>query len=153
MGRRVCLSAMHTTFRIIKGGNIVGTLMQGVIMLSEKLCYGFYRTKEGKNVIATCPLTDNELVAYERHPDTFFGVPQRPRKRARDALELYDFFYDGHKSTSKDNLLKLLDGASDMEELKKLPPEDLLQTYCERLTTGFFQTAALVEAARTPKES
>ena len=85
--------------------------MQGVVMPSKKECFGFYRTKGGKNAIATCPLTDFELAAYERHPDTLFGVPQRPRKGARDALELYDFFYDGHKSASKDNLLKLLNGA------------------------------------------
>jgi SEC-C motif len=128
-----------------EGGNVVGTLMQGIVMPSKKECFGFYRTKEGKNIIATCPLTDSELAAYERHPDTFFGVPQRPQKGARDALELYDFFYDGHKSASKDNLLKLLDGASDMEELKKLSREDLLQTYCERLTIGFFQMPASVQ--------
>jgi hypothetical protein len=125
-----------------EGRNVVATLMQGVVMPSEKLCYGFYRTKEGKNIIVTCPLTDNELAAYERHPDTFFGVPQRPQKEARDALELYDFFYDGHKSTSKENLLKLLDGASDMDELKKLSREELVQTYCERLTIGFFKMPA-----------
>jgi hypothetical protein len=130
-----------------EGGNVVGTLMQGVVMPSTKECFGFYRTKEGKNIIAKCPLTDSELAAYERHPDTFFGVPERPQKGARDALELYDFFYDGHKSSSKNDLLKLLDGASDMEELKKLSREDLLQTYCERLTTGFFQTAVPVEQA------
>ncbi len=128
-----------------EGGNVVGTLMQGVVMPSKKECFGFYRTKEGKNIVATCPLTDSELAAYERHPDTFFGIPQRPQKGARDALELYDLFYDGHKSTSKDNLLKLLDGASDMEALKELSQEDLLQTYCERLTIGFFQMPASVQ--------
>jgi hypothetical protein len=125
-----------------EGGNVVGTLMQGVVMPSEKQCFGFYRTKEGKNIIATCPLTDSELAVYERHPDTFFGVPQRPQKGARDALELYDFFYDGYKSSSKENLLKLLKGASDMEALKTLSREELLQTYCERLTIGFFQMPA-----------
>jgi len=128
-----------------EGGNLVATLMQGVVMPSKKECFGFYRTKKGKNIIATCPLTDSELTAYERHPDTFFGVPQRPQKGARDALELYDFFYDGHKSASKDNLLRLLDGASDMEELKKLSREDLLQTYCERLTVRFFQMPASIQ--------
>jgi hypothetical protein len=72
-------------------------------------------------------------------------IGRQIKKAAMDALELYDFFYDGHKSASKDNLLKLLNGASDMKELKKLSREDLLQTYCERLTTGFFQTAVPVE--------
>jgi hypothetical protein len=132
-----------------EGGNVVATLMQGVVMPSKKECFGFYRTKEGKNIIATSPLTDSELAAYERHPDTFFGVPQRPQKEARDALELYDFFYDGHKSASKENLLKLLDGASDVAALKKLSREDLLRTYCERLTIGFFQMPASSDQAQT----
>jgi hypothetical protein len=134
-----------------EGGNVVATLMQGVVMPSKKECFGFYRTKEGRNIIATCPLTDSELAAYERHPDTFFGVPQRPQKGPRDAIELYDVFYDGYKSASKDNLLKLLDGASDMEELEKLSREELLQTYCERLTIGFFQMPGSVH--QTKKKS
>jgi hypothetical protein len=122
-----------------EGRNVVATWIHGVVTPSKKECVGFYRTKEGKNIIATCPLTDSELAAYERHPDTFFGVPQHPRKEARDAVELYDCFYDTHKAASKDDLLKLLNGAPDMEQLKKLPREDLLKTYCERLTIGFFQ--------------
>jgi hypothetical protein len=132
-----------------EGGNVVATLMQGVVMPSKKECFGFYRSKEGKNIIATCPLTDSELAAYQRHPDTFFGVPQRSQKGARDALELYDFFYDGYKSSSKENLLKLLEGASDVAALKKLSREDLLRTYCERLTTGFFQMPAASDQAQT----
>jgi hypothetical protein len=120
-------------------GNVVATLLQGVVLPEKKECFGFYRTKEGKNVVATCPLTDSEVAAYIRHPDTFFGIPQRPQKGARDALELYDFFYDGHKSASKETLLRLLEGASDMDELNNLSREELLQTYCERLTVGFFQ--------------
>lgn len=122
-----------------EGRNVVATLIHGVMTPSKKECVGFYRTKEGKNIIATCPLTDSELAAYERHPDTFFGIPQRPRKEARDAVELYDCFYDSYKAASKNDLLKLLDGAPDMEQLKKLPREDLHKTYCERLTIGFFQ--------------
>jgi hypothetical protein len=124
------------------GSNVVATLLQGVVLPEKKECFGFYQTKEGKNIIATCPLTDTEVAAYIRHPDTFFGVPQRPQKGARDALDLYDFFYDGYKSASKETLLKLLDGASDVEALKRLPREELLQTYCERLTTGFFEMCA-----------
>jgi hypothetical protein len=122
-----------------EGRNVVATLMHGVVSPSKKECVGFYRTKDGKNIIARCPLTDSELAAYERHPDTFFGVLQRPQKDARDALELYDLFYDSYKVASKENLLKLMAGASDKEQLKKLSRDDLLKTYCERLTIGFFK--------------
>ena len=125
-----------------EGGNVVATLLQGVVLPQKKECFGFYRTKEGKNIIATCPLTDSEVAAYIRHPDTFFGIRQRQQKQARDALELYDFFYDGHKAASKENLLKLLQGASDIEALKNLSREELLEVYCERLTTGFFEMNA-----------
>ena len=125
-----------------EGGNVVATLLQGVVLLQKKECFGFYRTKEGKNIIATCPLTDSEVAAYIRHPDTFFGIRQRQQKQVRDALELYDFFYDGHKAASKENLLKLLQGASDIEALKNLSREELLEVYCDRLTTGFFEMKA-----------
>jgi hypothetical protein len=129
------------------GRSIVGTLMYAAVITKEKLCFGIYQTKEGKNICATCPLTDGELAAYERYPDTFFGVVERPQKPARDALELYDFFYEGHKGTSKGDLLQLLDNAPDIGTLKGLPREELLRIYCERLTTGFFQ--APVPAQRT----
>src|SRR6266852_839534 len=118
------------------GGNIVGTLTHAVVLASKKLCGGFYKTKDGKNIFATCPLTNEELAAYARYPETFFGVLQRPQKPARDALELYDFFYEGHKETPKDNLLKLLHDAPDIDSLRSLPREELLKIYCERLTTG-----------------
>jgi hypothetical protein len=124
------------------GRKVVGTLTHAVVLTKQKLCFGIYRTKEDKNIFATCPLTDTELAAYERYPDTFFGVLQRPQKPVRDALELYDFFYEGHQSTSKDNLLKLLDDAPDIGTLKELSREELLKTYCERLTTGLVSVPA-----------
>ena len=124
------------------GRTVVGTLTHAVVLTKQKLCFGIYQTKEDKNIFATCPLTDTELAAYERYPDTFFGVLQRPQKSVRDALELYDFFYEGHQRTSKDNLLKLLDDAPDIGTLKELSREELLKTYCERLTTGLVSVPA-----------
>jgi hypothetical protein len=123
-----------------EGRDVVGTLIQGMVSLSQKLCFGVYRTKYGKDIIATCPLTDSELAAYQRHPDTFFGVPQRSPKEPRDAVDLYYLFYENCKSNTKEELLKLFDGSSDIDSLQQLSREELVQTYCERLTAGFFGT-------------
>ena len=131
------------------GRNLVATLLQGVVLPEKKECFGFYRTKEGENIMASCPLTDSEVAAYMRYPDTFFGVPQNPQKTVHGPLELYDFFYEGHKSASRETLLKLLEGASDIEALKNSSREELLQIYCERITAGFFE----MRAARTETRS
>jgi hypothetical protein len=135
------------------GYDIVGTLKQAIVCKDNKLCVGFYETEDGKNSWATCPLTDDEISAYERYPETFFGVPQRSQKPARDGLELYDFFYEGYQKNTKPNLLKLLNDASDIESLKKLSQEKLLQIYCERLVTGFLAVAPSFGSKKLPNHT
>ena len=48
-------------------------------------------------------------------------------------MELFDFFHGSYKKTSTEKLLEFMKNSSDLEALKKLSPEELLITYCERL--------------------
>jgi hypothetical protein len=119
------------------GGETVGILRHAEILTTEKLCYGFYDTAEKQNLLVTCPVTDDEIAAYERYPETFFGVPKRSGQ-IRDPLDFYDWTYACYKESSKENLLKLLADAPDTDSLTNLARDELLQTYCERITTSFF---------------
>lgn len=44
------------------------------VLENEKKAYGVYRLNNGRRIIVTTPLTDGELSAYRKYPDTFFGV-------------------------------------------------------------------------------
>ena len=50
----------------------------------EKLAYGSYLLENGKRAIFTCPVSDEEIEAYKKYPDTFFGVPRNQGRKAND---------------------------------------------------------------------
>ena len=72
--------------------DIEGVLINATVSEAEKKIFGVYRTKEGKHIICTNLMTDKELIAYRRQPDTFFGVHLKQGRKARDALDLLDLF-------------------------------------------------------------
>lgn len=113
------------------GNEVVGELVEADVSESQKIAYGIYKLADGQSVISTCPLTDAELSAYRRHPDTFFGVYAPTKKRAETPLELFDFFFDSFRNTPKERLLELLADHPEFERLKEESQEELALTYCE----------------------
>jgi hypothetical protein len=93
---------------------------------------GIYRLEDGRSINATCPLTEDELAAYHKYPDTFFGVYKEQGRKAETPLELFDFFFDTYKQTTKEKLLEFMKNHSDVDKLKELGQEELAVTYCER---------------------
>jgi hypothetical protein len=78
-------------------------------------------------------MTEEELIAYRRQPDTFFGVTLKQTQKARDPLDLFDFFYEGYKKTPRERLLEFVKSRADFDVLLKLSDEELLISYCEGL--------------------
>ena len=99
-----------------KGGEIVGELQHAVVMEKEKSAFGVYKLADGKQEMFSCPLTDEELAAYRKVPDTFFGV-DKPHTRGgiTDPLDLYDWFFKCYRQTSKRTVVGI------DEELSGLP--------------------------------
>jgi hypothetical protein len=128
-----------------------GTLTQAVVMDSGAM--GIYSLDNGQSVIASTPLTEAELAAYKRHPDTFFGVDHKVSGSLKTPLNAFDFFMDGYRETPRQRLLELMANARDREQLAKLPREELLEIYAERCTYSFMQQAnagAVVSAVPQP---
>jgi hypothetical protein len=120
-------------YEVPEGGNtVVAQLVDAVVFESDRSVIGFYRTREGKNIIEQCPLTDDEFAAYKRHPETFFGRVKAAPKKNLDPIELYDWLYESYRHNSKERLLELLSGAPDMESLRKLSRDELVRTFSER---------------------
>jgi len=115
------------------GKEVVGILETATISIHEKCSYGSYLLENGTRSIYICPVTDEEIEAYKKYPDTFFGVPRQQGRKAEDPLELYDFFYESYKKTPRKRILELVKGHPDFDVLQKLSDEELLIAYCEGL--------------------
>ena len=112
----------------------IGTLRHGIVIESEKKAYLTYETEDGKHVIYSGPLSDDEMSAYKRHPETFFGQIEKVGKTCETAMDLYEFFYENSKDVPREKLLEWLSGAADFAEIEKLSTEDVAFLYAERLT-------------------
>lgn len=116
-----------------QGNEVEGILMTATVSEKEKKIFGVYRLDNGQQIIYANPMSDEEVRAYKKYPDTFFGVPLNQTGEAKDPMELFDFFYNSYKQMPPARLLELMKNSSDIEALKKLSHEELLITYCERL--------------------
>lgn len=120
--------------RIEVADGVFVTLQSGIVVEPEKKAYLVVADDEDQGHIMTAELSDAEMAAYKSHPETFFGRVVPVSKNTEDPMDLYDFFYDSYKETPREKLLEFMDGASDMEELMKLPDDELRYAYAERLT-------------------
>lgn len=121
------------------GCEILGRLYEAAVFEQEKLVCGAYETSDGEHILAKCPLTDEELAAWRRHPETFFGEVRHVGKKVENWLELCEFFYESYKNTPRDKLLEWMKDAPDIEDLRNLSQEELAVIYCERLGWAGFQ--------------
>jgi SEC-C motif len=124
------------------GREVPGRLYEASVMESEKKAYGCYELVTGEHIMATCPISDEELAAYKRYPDTFFGEVRHPTRRTKTLVDLCDFFYETYKNTSREKALEWMVGAPDYEYLKTLSQQDLAIVLCERWAWNAFNSGA-----------
>jgi ubiquinone biosynthesis protein Coq4 len=74
--------------------------------------------------------------AYRSHPETFFGRILPISKNIEDPVDFYEFLFNSYKETPREKLLEFMNGAPDIEDLKKLPDDELRFVYAELLTHG-----------------
>jgi hypothetical protein len=115
------------------GKEVPGTLVDATVSERERLVYGIYELDDGRSIISSCLLTEEELYAYKRYPDTFFGIYRQRGRRTDDPLEMFDWLYETYRNTPKEKLLEFLRGHPDFEQLKGENHKELAITYCERL--------------------
>ena len=72
------------------------------------------------------------MAAWRKHPDTFFGEVGQRSTKAKDPLDLYDFFHNSYRQTPKERLLEFMADSHDVGELRKLGQQQLASIYAER---------------------
>lgn len=134
-----------------------GLLTTATVAETERTAYCSLSFDDGKAAIYTWLLSDPEMAAWRRHPDTFFGEVGQRSTKADSPLALYDFFYNGYRQTHRGRLIELLAGAADIAELSKLDQLALASIYAERCANWVLtakpvqQTLPGVEHARAER--
>ncbi|WP_162146160.1 PBECR2 nuclease fold domain-containing protein [Inquilinus limosus] len=120
------------------GKEMAGVLVEATVLEAEKLVSAILRTDDGMHNMVTMPLTDAELAAYRRSPETFFGVVKNVPKGISSPLDAFDFFYDAYRGTTREKLLEFIGDPPEIEELRTLKRDDLLDVYCERMAMNMW---------------
>jgi hypothetical protein len=119
-------------FEDIGEGGVVGTVTSATVSESEKIIYVAITTRDGKNVVLTRPMSEDEFIDYKNHPEAFFGIVQRPSGEAKDSYELFEFLIDSYRNTPKERLLELIKDAPDIDSLREMKHFELVLECCER---------------------
>jgi hypothetical protein len=133
IGERYDLSAMEP--------GAAGMLTTATVLETEKAAYLVFRLDDGRQVIATAPMTDAELSAYAAHPSTFFNVHLPVSTKVDTPLELFEWLHESYRNTPRQKLLEFLRGCPDLAHLSTLPDDELLLVYCERAVDGTIGTS------------
>jgi len=114
------------------GTERAGLLTTATVAESERTAHCGLSFDDGKAYIYTWPLSDAEMAAWRKHPDTFFGEVRQRSTKAKDPLELYDFFHNSYRQTPRERLLEFMAGATDIASLRQLDQPTLASIYAER---------------------
>ncbi|WP_244851823.1 hypothetical protein [Caballeronia sp. SL2Y3] len=109
-----------------------GLLTTATVVEAERKAYCGLSFEDGTSAICTWDLSDAEMTAWRRHPDTFFGTVEQRTTKVETPLELYDFFLSSYSKTSKDRLLELMVASPDIDDLRGLEQSKLASVYAER---------------------
>jgi hypothetical protein len=125
------------TYRIpdADGAEVAGILVEAIVLEPEKRVHGIYQLEDGRLISCTSPLTDNELAAYRRSPQTFFGVIKDVGKSISDPLDAFDFFFDCYSKTPRERLLELMAGWPQIDRLQSLDQRQLAEHFCDQFAT------------------
>jgi hypothetical protein len=114
-----------------------GALTTAIVLEGAKAAALSFRIEAGnRSVIFQEPMTDAELAAYRSHPETYFGVRQEVGGNLKTPLDMFEWLHKNHSQTPRARLLEFLKASPDFEALSKLPDDELLLVYCERMTGG-----------------
>jgi hypothetical protein len=119
---------------------VIAVLQNATVSPQTKTMHGVFQVG-GANFVVNGPMTDAELAAYLRSPETFFGVVQDVGGHAKSTFELADFFYKNYKNTPKERLLELLKDHPAIDNLRCLSQNELAIFISEQWAIGTEQAA------------
>jgi hypothetical protein len=114
------------------GREVPAVLLDAVVLEPERRAYGTYRCADGTYVRCANDLSDAEMAAYKRSPQTFFGIIKDVSHEINEPLDAFDFFWGSHSETPKEKLIKFTSNWPDAAALHQLEQRRFAQVYCAR---------------------
>lgn len=124
------------------GEDVPGVLEDAVVMAPDPKAYGTYRLATGDCILCTTPLTDAEMRAYIRSPETFFGTVKHIPKGIKSALEAFDFVYGTYSRSTREKLLEFMSEWPQIQELRKLGQQELAEHYAAAIAAQMWDDIA-----------
>jgi hypothetical protein len=121
-------------------GTVQAWLEDGIVIPFQKVAMNTYWTTDGRRLMLPEPLSDTEVGAYLRMPETFFGVLNlNAESKARDPLEMFDWMFESYSKTPKEKLLEFFGPAGKEAGLQTMSQEELAILYCEHFAGSMHQ--------------
>lgn len=116
-------------------------LTSAAVMEDKQTAFCCASTDDGRPILFNAKLSDAEMAAWRKHPDTFFGEVSRNHK-SESALDFYDFLMATYSKSSKEKLLEFMAVWPQAGELSQLSQAELASLYCERLASAQYAKAS-----------
>ncbi len=123
---------------VLPGGEI-GILEEATVNERERKAAAILSLGGNRQVLVEFHLSNEEVNAWKRYPETFFGEVRPHHPPAADAMDLFTFFAKAHAATPRQRLLELMGGHADVEKLHGLSQPELVKRYAYALTANVAQ--------------
>ncbi|HEV2623077.1 MAG TPA: hypothetical protein VGU65_13445 [Frateuria sp.] len=114
----------------------VGVLEEATVVEQEECAAAILRLADEQRIMVKFPLSQQELSAWNSHPETFFGELRSHHREAKSAMDMFDFFMSGYRTTPRETLLNLMAAATDIDRLRGMSQPELAKEYAYRLTVA-----------------
>lgn len=113
-----------------------GVVVDALVMESWKQVVLTIRHDDGSgDALYSEAISEEELAVYRASPDTFFGVLRPVPQGIKTPFDAFDFFYRAYRETSRERLLELMANWPEIESVRQMSDEDVLDHYCDRWAT------------------
>lgn len=113
------------------GEMVVGTLKTGTVIPEKKEAWCSMFVENHGNMTCKIPLTDIEVSAYYRSPNTFFGEVIPQGGKVDSPTEFFDFLFKTYKNSPRDFLLEEISKLTNNSSYLEKSQEELAALYCE----------------------
>lgn len=132
---------------------MLGEVTTAIMSPETKKMHFSVRFDDGTNRVASSDVSDEEIAAYQAHPDAYFGVIRKAPRNLKTAYELFEWMVEAHKKTPKEKLLEMAKGHPDLDRWAKLDQSDIVLELCQALAARAAAEDKTITTAAPPRDS
>lgn len=121
----------------------IGKLEDACVTEEDGQAWLVMHMEDGRRVIYAAKLSELELSAWKRYPETFFGEARQGHAKNDDPMEFFDRMCSVYSQTPKEKLLEFLapEHSTARAALAELSQPELAKLYAENITNSLLHSA------------